>query len=177
MYSTDNVAYFYLSLDQDISPGDIYLGSQSFNDLEPNSGIEINPSLKIPANMTEGDYYLLIQVRGQQNDGIPLENNLSNNTVSVKINLTRSANVLSLDDENNSHILIYPNPLLYGKLLTVELDYKAVMLIFSIEGRMVKKEALSVGKNHIDLDALPKGNYLLKCISKDRTDEAKIIIR
>jgi hypothetical protein len=82
---------------------------------------------------------------------------------------------LSVDEANELHVKIYPNPAdnrvyIKGILSDVEIE------MLSVEGRKLLSFKLSSDSSYIDLN-LPSGIYLMQIISEGKSSIQKIVIK
>jgi hypothetical protein len=82
---------------------------------------------------------------------------------------------LSVDEANELHVKIYPNPAdnrvyIKGILSYVEIE------MFSVEGQKLSSFKLSSDSSYIDLN-LPSGIYLMQIISEGKSSIQKIVIK
>jgi trimeric autotransporter adhesin len=68
-----------------------------------------------------------------------------------------SANIFELD---NSKFSVFPNPT--SSVINVEVEKASSYQITNLLGSIVKEGLLDSGKNHLNIESLAKGNYLLK---------------
>ncbi|NMH28888.1 T9SS type A sorting domain-containing protein [Flavobacterium silvaticum] len=83
--------------------------------------------------------------------------------------------VLSDTEFSSDEITIYPNPA--KSILNFKgIDQSALIEVFSIDGRRIKSEMISVDSLHLDLSDMVSGNYLLKIKKGDSTSVKRLII-
>lgn len=97
----------------------------------------------------------------------------------VRILKTSSHVVGVPDNEPMPSIKVYPNPVLAGRILTLEADYPAEIEIFSVLGQRTGK-TLSIEANEpfqFELPAQLKGVYILRFAIRGKNYSRKIVIR
>jgi hypothetical protein len=100
------------------------------------------------------------------------------NTCGQPISCTkRFSTVKSITTDNNklsfNKIQHYPNPTRGD--VTITLDQKASLSIFSLEGKLMKTQMLNAGDNRINLDEFKAGVYGFRVVSKDNVSTFNVI--
>lgn len=80
-----------------------------------------------------------------------------------------------VDEKAGQTVKVYPNPVAQGKKLHIDLDGDAVVRIYSIDGGLVKQEAVS-GSCNISTDGITAGTYILQVTGKSNK-HCKLIVR
>jgi hypothetical protein len=83
---------------------------------------------------------------------------------SKKVALTGKAS-LSIDDQTNNPVKIYPNPT--TGVLTIETENESIAQVFSVEGRLLLEQNITT-TGTIDLSAFANGLYCVKIEDKQR---------
>ena len=75
---------------------------------------------------------------------------------------------VSILDNNNEVVKLYPNPLNQTNL-NINLENNSIVSLFDLSGQLIKTYQLKSGNNSVNLDFLNKGLYMIKCNSKTFT--------
>ena len=75
---------------------------------------------------------------------------------------------VSILDNNNEVVKLYPNPLNQTNL-NINLENNSIVSLFDLSGQLIKTYQLKSGNNSLNLDFLNKGLYIIKCNSKTFT--------
>ena len=75
---------------------------------------------------------------------------------------------VSILDNNNEVVKLYPNPLNQTNL-NINLENNSIVSLFDLSGQLIKTYQLKSGNNSVNLDFLNKGLYIIKCNSKTFT--------
>ncbi|WP_445737201.1 DUF4623 domain-containing protein [Mariniflexile sp.] len=99
--------------------------------------------------------------------GVVIENGDSNNTLNIEQN----------SFGKHGSVTIYPNPV--GNAFTISIsknmDAKCKISIYSIDGKLVKTEAMQNPIQNINVDALSNGIYLIKIQNGEKNYQTKFI--
>jgi uncharacterized protein (TIGR02145 family) len=79
--------------------------------------------------------------------------------------------------KQEQQIKIYPNPATGMIYIECEGIKGLVMQMYNMKGEAVLSKALLPAMNKIEIDAIAKGSYLIRCSGKDKSFEEKILIR
>lgn len=91
--------------------------------------------------------------------------NYENQLITKGSTVTKDTGILAVSDTSKTEIKIYPNPV-NEQLSVTGIANDQSYEIFSVDGKRVKSGTLS-SKNSINVNALPKGVYLLKVADKN----------
>jgi len=86
---------------------------------------------------------------------------------------TSALNGIEKINNNESNILVYPNPATNN--LTIESLQKSIIEISNIQGQKILQQSIQKGKTDIDISELAKGVYIFRLCSNDKTDVTKIL--
>ena len=75
---------------------------------------------------------------------------------------------VSILDNNNEVVKLYPNPLNQTNL-NINLENNSIVSLFDLSGQLIKTYQFKSGNNSLNLDFLNKGLYIIKCNSKTFT--------
>lgn len=75
---------------------------------------------------------------------------------------------VSILDNNNEVVKLYPNPLNQTNL-NINLENNSIVSLFDLSGQLIKTYQFKSGNNSLNLDFLNKGLYMIKCNSKTFT--------
>ncbi len=81
---------------------------------------------------------------------------------------------LGIDDVDVAQIKVYPNPTSRGVHIS-GINNPASVEVFTVDGRKVYTENISVGNSYLNINVSP-GMYLLNIVSEERTIVKKIIV-
>ncbi len=81
---------------------------------------------------------------------------------------------LGIDDVDVAQIKVYPNPTSRGVYIS-GINNPASVEVFTVDGRKVYTENISVGNSYLNINVSP-GMYLLNIVSEERTIVKKIIV-
>lgn len=82
---------------------------------------------------------------------------------------------MSVKNLNKLQISVYPT--VVHEMLTVETGEKLEMKVYNLQGRLVKSEALAMGRNRIQMTNLPSQMYLVRFKNeKGEIETAKVIV-
>lgn len=70
-------------------------------------------------------------------------------------------------------IQVYPNPAIDN--LTIEAPQKAMTEISNIQGQTILQQQIQQGKTDVDISGFAKGVYILRLLSNDKTEVARIV--
>lgn len=74
---------------------------------------------------------------------------------------------------NDLGIILYPNP--NKGLFTLELGVSSQIVISNILGEIIFNETMKIGKQNIDIQNQPNGNYFLKIIQNNKQQTIKLV--
>ena len=80
----------------------------------------------------------------------------------------------AVQDELESQIRIYPNPVLENLFLDFNL-FSGKMKLYDIQGRFLAEKELVNGSNNLSMSAYPAGTYLLNVLSDKRSAWYKVV--
>lgn len=147
----------------------------------PNTVEFIFENIQLPFDDANNDGYISFKIKTKStlNLGNSFSNTANiyfdyNHPIITNTYTTSVQNVLATSEINNnkSTFSIYPNPV--KDVLSIQSKEKIVKAeIYDAAGRVLK--AVSVIDNSINVSELPKGNYLIKLSTKDKTMTQKFI--
>ncbi|MEI9945370.1 MAG: T9SS type A sorting domain-containing protein [Chitinophagaceae bacterium] len=76
--------------------------------------------------------------------------------------------VVSISYSANTTMIVYPNPVVNGKV-TIELQQKSTVRVYSSAGKLVMEKQLSAGREELNLARLAKGIYRIQADDKVAT--------
>lgn len=91
----------------------------------------------------------------------------------LPLGCVEDTNTTAVRELTRSNLSVYPNPT--AGPVNLELEHPAVIEIYSLKGEQVFKEERSAGLQSLELDLSP-GIYLLRTMSDDQVQEAKLIL-
>lgn len=95
--------------------------------------------------------------------------------VSVLVNQSQSCPVVTSLNESEL-FQAFPNPA--SSVITVTARSKnATLLLLDLQGRIVLQKTLNNGKEHLDVQGIKEGIYLLRCTEGNQSDQIKIKIQ
>lgn len=105
-------------------------------------------------------------------------------TIELKEFQIQYENSVGLVSSNrSSEVIVYPNPIVDGKLylsMILDKEEKLYADVYSISGRCIKKITPVVcqsGINELDMSGLSTGEYILRIVYGNNTSVHKIIVR
>ncbi len=80
---------------------------------------------------------------------------------------------VSINEQTHQNILVYPNPA--NDFINIQLEHSGELSLTTLNGKLIQKNNLIKGVNHIEIATLPKGVYLLNITAKTLQRKIKLI--
>ncbi len=154
----------YLSTDEVLSTDDRLLARDNIVNVEVGETEDENEQVTIPADMEDGDYFIILKVDDLD---VVVESEKSNNEITLNKNIARST--LSIDDSTltkNLSLSNYPNPVRkqttfqYHIVQTANVELKIVNIAGQVVESLVN-ERQNAGEHNLPYkNKLPSGMYI-----------------
>lgn len=161
---------YFLSTDTLYDNGDVLVGSDVVNALSPSANSPEDGFFYSPANIANGDYYLLFVADYLE---VETEENETNNTVRAGIVVTININKLP-----TAELLFYPNPTLQNVVVELGRVYEDVQVeIYNPLGQLIQTTLpQTTASLSLDLEG-PAGVYVLQIRTKEGMFEGVPIVK
>jgi len=148
----------YISSDNNLSTTeDEKLNFFIVSALNPNDSVSDSTLIKIPHNITKGNWYIILYIHPTSQD-----KDMTNNTIVIPITYTQIINKDLFNE--NLNLSIYPNPVKDKLFINTNIDKSTEYSIYSIDGKLINKS--QINDKVIDMEYLYNGIYFIN-ISND----------
>ncbi len=164
---------FYLSLDNDITTSDYFIGEDNISNLSAGANELVNFSGDVSIfGIPDGNYYVGAIADYETVIAESDETNNTFNTISPEIQLLTD-NVINIKKGNN--VSIYPNP--STGIFTIEGNDIQKIELVDITGKTVLNVIASEAKQTVNLTQNPKGIYFAKITTSEGVITKKLIVQ